>query len=235
MLSFRVHRFHIGELHYLLLPKMTRAQMGMISDRLKGAGYTVELSGSLLAKSGQGAIRVDPSGVCRSSADVADLIVPAIPGILAADKERAPIAELESLYFTTGRFGAKARLRVSTRVESFLLWDLMRAADGCGLSPDEHEVVSFLLGHAKGATRMVTDFPEEGSRVRVLGRRRYFDSEIDPTTAASTLRIVGAKARKNSYLRRDGSVEFATFKRPSAADRLGLFSGLGEWCYFLPE
>jgi len=214
---------------------MTSAQMKAISGRLAGAGYSTELSSSLTAKSDRDTIHVDPWGVCRSSADVADLVVPAIPGVLASEKERIPIRELKSLYFTAERSGRKSRMRISTRLESSVFWDSMRASDTCGLSPDEHAVASFLLKHARGACGMVTDFPSEGSVTRVLGRRRYFDSKVDPATAMKTLRVAGAKSPKNSYVRRDEMLEFAGFEGPSETEWLGLFDQLGEWCFFAPE
>ena len=235
MLSFRIHQLRIGRLRYLLLPKMTKAQMNVISKRLTRAGYSVELSGSLSASSGQGTIRVDPSGVCRSTVDITDLIVPAIPDVLACEKERIPVGKLESLYLTAGRTGKRARVRISTRVESFLLWELMRASDDCGLSPDERAVTTFLLERASGTCGMLTDFPEDGSAVKVLGRRRYFDSKISPAMAAVTLRVAGTKYPKNSYLRRDGTLELAASEKPSATDWFKLFEGLGEWCYFAPD
>jgi hypothetical protein len=235
LLPFRIHQFRIGRVHLLLLPKMNNAQMMVISKRLTEAGYAVERSDSLLAKSGHSKIRIDASGVCRSTTDIADLIIPVIPDILSLKKESICIGELKSLYLATGRPGKKTRIRISTRTESCLLWELMRASDSCGLSPDEHAVSSFLFEHTSGACDVVTDFPEEGSMIKMLGRRRYFDSRIGPSTAAMTLRVAGAKSARNSYLPRDGMLGLTSFERPSAMDWLGLFKELGEWCYFTPE
>ena len=235
MLPFRLRQFRIESLHFLLLPKMTNAQMRAISGRLAGAGYSTEITSSLTAKSGRDTIHVDPWGVCRSSADVADLVLPAIPGILASEKERIPIGELKSLYFTPEMSGRTSRMRISTRVESSAFWDSMRASDTCGLSPDEQLVALFLLRHSRGNCGMLTDFPNEGSVTRILGRRRYFDSKIDPATAMKTLRVAGTKSPENSYVRRDEMLEFAGFERPSETEWLGLFDQLGEWCFFAPE
>lgn len=235
MLPFRIHRLRIGGLQYLLLPKMTREQVKVISERLTGAGYSVKLSDCLSARSRKGTIHVDPSGVCRSTTDTTDLVVPAIPDILACKKERIPIGELKSLYLATGRSGRKTRVRISTRTESSLLWRLMRASGDCGLSPDEHAVATFLLERAGGTCGVLTDFPGDEPVVKVLGKRRYFDSKVSAAVAAMTLRVAGAKSSRNSYLRRDGVLEFARFERPSAADWHDLFDGLGEWCYFAPE
>jgi hypothetical protein len=235
LLPFRIHQFCIGRLHLLLLPKMNNAQMMAISKRLTQSGYSVEHSDSLLARSGHGKIRIDASGVCRSTADIADLIIPAIPDILSFEKESIPMDELRSLYLAIGRSGKKTRIRISTRMESCLLWEFMRASDSCGLSPDEHAVASFLLEHTSSACGVLTDFPEEGSVIRMLGRRRYFNSKVNPATAAMTLRVAGAKSVRNSYLPRDGMLGLASFDKPSALDWVGLFKELGEWCYFTPE
>ena len=234
MLPFRVHQLRIGSLDYLLLPKMTKAQMNLVSERLTGAGYSVVLSGSLSARSARARVHVAPSGVCRSTDDISDLIIPAIPELLAYEKERIPIRRLISLYLTTGRSGSKTLVRINTRTESWLPWDLMRASDLCGLSPDEHAVSTFILDHAEGACEVLTDFPEEGSEVRVVGRRLYFDSKVSPAMAALTLRVAGAKSSKNSYLRRDGMLKFADLEGPSSAGWSDFFDGLGEWCYFAP-
>lgn len=214
---------------------MTNAQMKVISKRLTKAGYSVEHSHSLLARSGHDKIRIDASGVCRSTTDITDVIIPAIPDILSFEKEPILMDELRSLYLAIGGPGNEARVRISTRTESCLLWELMRASGTCGLSPDEHAVASFLFKHARGDCDMVTDFPDEKSVIKMLGRRRYFNSKIDPATAAMTLRLAGAKSVRNSYLPRDGMLGLESFDKPSALDWAGLFKELGEWCYFTPE
>jgi hypothetical protein len=235
VLPFRIQQLCVGKLHLLLLPKMTKAQMEVISKRLTRAGYSVEHSGPILARSSHSKIHIDPSGLCRSTTDIDDLVIPAIPDILSLEKQPVPIGDLKSLYLTTGRTGRKTTIRVSTRLESWNLWESMRASDSCGLSPDEHAVSSFLFEHARGVCEVVTDFAEEGSVIRMLGRRRYFDSKIDPSMAATTLRVVGTKSARNSYLPRDGMLGLASFENPSAEDWIGLFKELGEWCYFIPK
>jgi hypothetical protein len=235
LLSFRIHQLCFGRLHLLLLPKMTNAQMKVISRRLTKAGYSVEHSHSLLARSGHDKIRIDASGVCRSTTDIADVIIPTIPDILSFEKEPIPMDELRSFYLAIGMSGNGARVRISTRTESCLLWEIMRTSGTCGLSPDEHAMSSFLFKHARGECDMVTDFPGEESAIKMLGRRRYFNSKIDSATAAMTLRVAGSESVRNSYLPRDGMVGFASFDEPSAQDWVGLFKELGEWCYFTPE
>ena len=234
MLPFRIHRFQARGVHYLLLPKMRRAQMRLISKRLDGAGYTVELSTSLSARSGKRTIHVEPSGVCRSTIDVTDLVVPTVPDILASEKARVPMGELMSMYLTAGRSGKKTEFRFTTRTESWFLWDLMRASGECYLSPDEHAVAAFLFGRAGDACEVLTDFPERGSEVKMLGGRRYFNSRVSPALAAMTLRVAGRKLPRNSYLSRDGVMEFARFDMPPAPSWFNLFDSLGEWCYFAP-
>lgn len=235
MLPFRIHQLEIGRLHYLLLPKLTRWQMRVISERLTEAGYSVELSDHLSARSAHASIRVDASGVCRATTDVGDLLIPAVPDILASRKARIPMSELESLYLAGGRFGRKTTIRVFTRVESGRLWDLMRASESCGLTPDEHAVTSFLLERSHGACEVLTDFPTHESVVRVLRGRRYYNSRVYAATASMTLRAAGARSPRNSYLRRDGVLKVDNLRRPSASDWRCLFNELGEWCYFAPE
>jgi hypothetical protein len=234
MLPFKVHRFQIGSMRCLLLPKMTRVQMHVISDRLTSLGYSVHLTRALAAKYADSTVRVDPSGVCWSTGNFDDSIIPAIPSILASEKEKVPTEELESMYVAVGRSEHGVRARLTTRLESYSNWRRLRESDTCALSPDEHLVACFMLRRANGSCGVLTDFPVRRSEVRIFGGRRYFDSHLDCRQVASTLRVAGAKSKKNSYLRREGLLELGRLKLPSAREWRELFDKLGEWCYFKP-
>ncbi|MDA4119119.1 MAG: hypothetical protein OK436_00855 [Thaumarchaeota archaeon] len=232
--AFKVHQLAIAGRHYILLPKLNSAQMEALAKRLTQSGFLVSRSNLISAKSVKGVIHVDPRGFCWSSFDPRDEILPAIPNLLETPKEREPLRELMGLYFMSAKSKAKTVVKVSTRVESSTLWKALRASGECGLTPDEHAVVSFLFKKAKGECRLLTDYPTEGSTLRIYGRRRYYESELRPPDAGSTLRTVGRRAFRNSYVPRNGALMFESLDLPSKEELAHLFEGLGEWCYFHP-
>ncbi len=233
MLSFRVHGLEIGQRHYLLLPKMTPKQMRLLAGRLEGAGYSVRQGDSLSARSRESTIHVAPSGICWSTTDPSDAILPAIPDILTCEKERVPVRDLESIYLTRRRLGAGSLVRISTRIESASLWDSLRASDGCGLAPDEHAVASSLIKKSAGDCEVLTDFPADDSVPMICGRKRYYHSRLGCTLAAETLRSVRAKGPRNSYLFRSGVLKLGRLERLDL-DWFELSEELGDWCSFAP-
>lgn len=82
---------------------------------------------------------------------------------------------------------------------------------------------------------MLTDFPTEGAKVRMLGGRQYFDSQLSPAEVSSTLRAVGEKRARNSYLPKSGVMYLDSLKLPSHSEQEALFDRLGEWCYLRPK
>jgi hypothetical protein len=232
--AFKVHELTIVGRHYILLPKLNNAQVEVVGNRLTQSGFHISRSNVISAKSAKGVIHVDPRGFCWSSFDPRDEILPIIPNLLETPKERMPLRELMGSYFMFAESKAKTVVKVSTRVESSTLWKDLRVFGECGLTPDEHAVVSFFFKKAKGECRLVTDYPTDGFTLRIYGRRRYYESEIRPTEAGSTLRMVGRKAFRNSYIPRDGALMFESLDLPSKEDLAHLFQDLGEWCYFHP-
>ena len=194
----------------------------------------MQVSQLLTARSSEGTIRVYPSGLCQSSFDPADAILPAIPEILACPKQKIPLRELETMYFVAARAGGNTTVRLSLRTESGSIWDALRGAGECGLPPDERLVATFLLRDSGGMQEMLTDWPTEGSVRKVFGRRRYYNTLLDHARAASTLRAAGEGHSKNSYLPRDSTLRFRGSYLPSRKDLLRLFFELGEWCFYAP-
>ncbi len=232
--TFRVHELAIVGRHYILLPKLNNAQMQALAQRLTDNGFLVRRSDLISAKSAKGVIHIDPRGFCWSVFDPRDEILPAIPSLLETPKEREPLPELMHSYFMFAKSSGKTVVKMSTRVESSTLWKALRTSDECGLTPDEHVVVSFLLKKAKGECRLLTDYPTDSSTLRVYGRRRYYESELRPPEAGSTLRSVGRRAYGNSYIPRNGALTFESLDLPSREEFTHLFHNLGEWCYFEP-
>jgi len=220
-------------MHYLLLPKLNSLQMEILAKRFAVIG-TVRRAASLVVSSKEGKIRVSDEGLCWSSFDPSDAVLPAIPALLSCPKEMASMEAVKSKYFRTSRSSEGTTFHVLPRLESSSRWRELRASGGCALAPDEHAVVSFLLGRASGNCEMITDFPVEGSTPLVLGRKRYFDSRLNPAEAISTLRVVGEREQRNSYIRRDRSLRLSSVPAISRRDWIDLFADLGEWCPLTP-
>lgn len=225
----------LRETWYLPLPKPTKSQMGFIADRLKVKGFTAEKSRLHVAKRGETVIHVDPSGICWSREDPSDAIAPALPDVLAMKHEGIGLDETRARYFSVGRTGGSTTVRFSTRMESSSLWTDLRSAGECGLTPDEREVVLMVVGSSSGGCTLFTDFPTEGSKIRVLGPHQYYESCLDTAEVSSTLRATGEKREKNSYLPRGGTLRFKSFRLPPSSDQAAFFSGLGEWCFLRPH
>ena len=206
--------------------------MQVFARRLVSKRYSVRLSQLLSAKSKEGTVHIDPSGLCWSSFDPADAVLPAVPDALACPKDRLPIRELEAKYFKAVKSGGTTIVRLNSRMESSSLWDALRASGECGLAPDEHDVVTFLMEQAGGTCRMVTDFPVEESTLRTCGRKHYFDSRLRSAEAASTLRTIGGRGSRNSYIQRDGTLRLSRAPSRSHKGLVELFDGLDEWCFF---
>ena len=234
MLSFKVHEFHLSGRHYLLLPKLNHAQTQVLGERLRSLRYSVQVSMSIVAKSRQGSIHIDPTGLCWSYADPADAVLPAVPKILAIPKEKVALKSLEAMYFRRDVRGGVSITRMQTRLEHSSLWDALRTSGGCGLAPDERAIASFLMRNAGRVHDVLTDFPFESLVPLVCGRRRYFISSLAGVQAASSLKAVGERRSTNSYLPRDGILRFTGAVFPSHEEWVEAFDELGEWCYFEP-
>jgi len=231
---FKIYQLQLRDRHYLLLPKLNSRQMQTFARRLERKGYSVEKGGSMTAKSSKGTIHISPSGLCWSSSDPSDAVLPAVPDILACPKEPAPLGRIESMYYKLSRVSGGTLVRLSTRMESSL-WDELRASGQCGLSPDEHTVASFMMRRAKGDCGLLTDFPTDESIPRISGRRRFYESNLSVSEALATLEVVGAHATRNSYLKRDGILRLGSVPLPSRDEKLRLIDDLEDWCYFTPE
>ena len=235
MLEFRVHQLEVGGKHYLPLPKLNTRQIKLLGDRLAQTGFSVNYGDLLTARSKAGRVSVSRSGICWSSLDPSDAILPAVPQILSIPKEDVSLEALRRMYLRTPSYGNAGTVHLLLRLESTPVWEKLRALDGCGLTPDEHFVISFLLEGSIGGCGMLTDFPVTNPRPRIYGRRRYFDSELDPQEAASTLRRVGERGERNSYVRRDGTIILGSHLTATRVDWMRLFAELGEWCSFRPR
>jgi hypothetical protein len=230
LLRFRVHQLQLRGRNYLLLPKLNPAQMQILANRLTNQGFNVQGTETISAKSKAGTIHVDPVGLCWSSLEFDDLILPVVPEILGCKKEMVPLKTLENSYFKLARSYEKTMVRMSTRIESSSNWDTLRSSGECGLTPDEWLVSSFFM-EVVGNCATMTDFPTDGSDPVICGRRRYYETLLDGKEASSMLRVVGERQQRNSYLPRDATLRLAGVVFPSHKDISELLNGLGEWCF----
>jgi hypothetical protein len=208
--------------------------MEVFAARLSEKGASVTRSPSLTAKSKGGTVHIEPMGLCWSASDPADLILPAIPSVLECKRERIQLERLKEMYFGLGSSRGETALRFTTRLEGSAPWDALREAGDCGLSPDEHALISAVIEQADTPCTMLTDFPFDGAVVRIHGRRQYYSGLLDSATALATLRRVGSRSERNSYLAKTSTLTFPRdFSLPDG--RLAsLFDDLGEWCFFTP-
>jgi len=138
------------------------------------------------------------------------------------------------MYFSVGKSQGGTIVRLTTRLESSALWDVLRATGECGLSPDEHAVTSRVLEMVGGRCTMLTSFPFEGASPRIRGGTQYYEGNIDSAEAAATLRQVGGGSLGCSYVPRDATLTFDHRSSISEAKLDSIFRELGEWCFFVP-
>ena len=234
MLEFNLHEIRVGSRFYIFLPKLNRTQMQVLGIRLKRLGYILGGDPSITARNKGFVLHIDRSGLCWSTSDPADSVVPAIPELLATPKETVPLEELTRRYFSLKTSGSRAVLRFEPRLERGSLWRALRATDQCGLAPDEHAVLLFLLGSTAGDCDLMTDFATPTSRKQVIGGRMYFHSRLHSTVVRSTLRTAGTRLTQNSYLPQAGMFQLTKFNPPSRRQLTEFFANLGEWCYLMP-
>jgi len=175
-------------------------------------------------------IMVDRRGICSSNEDLSDFVAPAVPEILALAQARVSFSELRNMYFASETRGSALLLRLSPRLETQSFWEELRSMGSCALTPDERLVYSILLSSLVSLDPLVTDFPVEGSAVRRINGRQYYDSILEPAEAASTLRGMGSTQERSTYLPRNSLLSFSPASLPKEELRRA-FGELGDWCF----
>lgn len=229
LLRFELHQVHLerSRKYYLPLPKMTEAQLELVSARLLRRGSSVSRSPGLVRAEGDlGTTVISQSGLAWSKSDMLDLLSPVIPALLGLPKE----ATDSNPYFAAKRLGDRFEIQLFTRMEGLRLWSELRRQGESGLTPDEKNVVTCLLSRAEGSVECVTDYPTDGCSVMRVGRRQFYRSLLQAEEFASRLRTVDSQSAKNSYLPKTSIVKMRAYSFPSP--RLG--PELGEWCYLVP-
>jgi hypothetical protein len=238
LLRFRLMQVYVPSMgRYLLpLPKLTDAQMAILTAHLEGRGFDVRRASGprrrIAVKVSQ-RIAIDGAlGLATSAADVLDALAPAVPALLAT---RGPATnrtneDASALYFSIKRSGASAELQFFPRMESLRTWSCLRKDGLCGLTPDEAAVLKRLLGSSPGSSQVecVTAMPREGSRALQEGRRLYYRSTMPVGEFLHSLRTIDSGGADNaSYLPRDSVISL-----PGVRVEARIPPGkLGEWCF----
>ena len=218
--------------HYVLLPKLNRVQFAILKERLEERGFKAKGSAPIVARSPEITIHIEAPGLCWSSSDPSDYILPLMPEVLGCRREHTGSRELLGLYLQRGAGNRLSEVRFNPRLESLGNWNGLRSTGGCGLAPDECVVVRSMLSKSRGLHPAVTDFAIDGSIPFVLGRRLYYRGKLPAADMADTLRVVGGeKGRRNSYLPRDGLLSLMKSARLEK-ELVDSFESLGEWCPF---
>ncbi|MBI3858615.1 MAG: hypothetical protein HY296_00010 [Thaumarchaeota archaeon] len=180
-------------------------------------------------------VHLSSLGFAWSASDPTDVIAPVIPQILAANKSAMPLNMLKAEYFNLEREGGVTTIRFGPRIEGSMFWTLLRSQGRCGLTPDEHAVLKFLLLRSSGTCRLLTDFPNAGSKQQRFAGRTYYLSDLGCDEAASTLEVVGKRGERNSYVPKSGILRLTGCNPPNAEEERSLFESLGEWCFLRPS
>jgi len=233
VLRFVVHHLQLRKRHFILLPKLTFTQLQFIAESLERRGCSIISWNPIVARSKEGNIRVTKTGLCRSSFDASDLVLPTVPDLLTFPKEEVPLGILQGMYFREVRTHGYSVIRLSPRLEYSSAWSNLRRAGGCALAPDEHQICASMIRLAR-RIGIVADFPSFGAEAFVVGRQRYFKSTLAKAEALATLRVIGEEESRNSYLARDGTLRLIGFSMPGKRALIDLFAGLGDWCFFRP-
>lgn len=233
MSDFRVHQFQLAARHYILLPKLNGAQVKVLHERLVEKGFAPDSSHKGVRGETE-VVHVDPEGLCWANFDPSDAVLPALPEILSMSKEKIPLGGLLRKYFGQQKEGSDLLVRLSTRLESSSTWGELRRLGQSALAPDERSVACFLIAVSKGPLEMVTNYPTEGSRQKIHGRRLYYESFLEPEEAARNLSSLGRKGPRDSFLPRNGILRLRSYRSPPRKSWVGLFDSLEDWCYLRP-
>jgi hypothetical protein len=238
LLRFRLLQVHVPSLHryFLPLPKLTGAQLDLLSTHLQERGFSVR-TGTVrtkrIALKGTQRISIDGGlGLAGSSEDVLDSIAPAVPGILAAKASGGETngRGMAGQYFSLKRSGTSTELQFFPRLESLRTWTCLRMDGLSGLTPDEASALRHVFGKASSSSRVecVTAKPRLGSRRIQAGRSLYYESVVPVSEFLSSLRTVDSlRADSASYLPRDSIFALHGVKVETSLDS----DELGEWCF----
>jgi hypothetical protein len=238
LLRFELQPLFVPSLdrYFLPLPKLTGAQLTLLSAHLEGRGFTVRLGSApskRIALKGTQRIAIDGAlGLAGSGADLLDALAPAIPEVLASPREGVEevIANRAARYFSLRRSGASAELQLFPRLESLRTWTCLRKDGLCGLTPDEAAVLKHLMGSASRSSQVecVTATPRRGSTPLQVGRKVYYKSALPVAEFLSSIRTIGSgQADSASYLPRNSLVSLHGVR----VDIRVRAEEVGEWCY----
>jgi hypothetical protein len=237
LLRFQLQQLHVPSLgrYFLPLPKLTDAQLRLLSAHLEGRGFSVRPGSGpskRIALKGAQRFALDGAlGLAASASDVLDALAPAIPATLSLPRQPSGGASADAaLYFSLKRSGASTELQLFPRMESLRTWSCLRMDGLCGLTPDEAAVLNHLLGRASGSSQLecVTAKPREGSSAFQVGRRLYYQSTMPVAEFLNSLRTIDSGAADSaSYLPRGSVISLLGVRVDTQVPP----ADLGEWCF----
>lgn len=230
MLEYRYAHLELGgkRKHCILLPKMNGSQVKIVEDRLTSLGFRVKGQELVVASKGRERIWLDPAGLCWSSVDPTDYVAPSIPEILECQKERLKRSDFNELYFSIKKYKSKYVIRLKTRLEHGFTWKILRKKGLNGFSPDESNVIKWLLDFSGGKITVLAHYPSKNSSTMRVGTKNYYISKIDVKDFASNIfnffdKKVGFFLSQNCML----EVEELDVESLLSSDL-----ELGQWCYY---
>jgi hypothetical protein len=231
LLPFTWQTYKLGSTFYSPLPKLSPAQEGILTRRLKSTGFKVRKDACILGRKGRVVISISSTGVCSSNEDPTEVIAPCVPELLGVEKHPVPLEELRARYFATKESGRRTWVKFETRLEHGSAWRALRRQRSNALTPDEYEVLSSLLKGALGKVEMPAEFPTGPHDPRVRGAGSCFMSRLSPGEAIRTLDPLG-KA-KRSFVPSGGTFVLRLASPPGALSE-PVLRDLGDWCGLAP-
>lgn len=211
---------------------MNQRQAAVAARFLAGRGFKVRPGAHMVASRPDITLHLNSEGLCWSPNDPSDHILPLIPQLLDVPKEGIRPRPLTSMYFTRRHDTTIAR--VTTRLEHSSTWKALRSQGISALTPDEHAMVGELLSHSEAAT-LLTDFPLLQSRLKRIGHRRYFESELPGREASATLRQLEGSGPRSSYLPRTCLVRLEQSSPLGYEEISDALDRAGDWCGYRLE
>jgi hypothetical protein len=231
VLEYRYAHLELGgkRKHCILLPKMNGKQLDVLRRKLISLGFRIERKNIFSAKKGTVRIWLDPSGLCWSSVDPTDYVIPSIPELLGCEKEKIRREEFNQLYFNIIKNKDNYLVRFKTRLEHGYTWKLLRKIGISGFSPDECTVIKWLLGFARGNITALCSYPIEDSSILRIGRRNYYVVELDVERFVSEISDFTTHKRRQCFLFQECTV---TLRSLNVSSMNKSNPELGEWCYY---
>jgi hypothetical protein len=227
---YRFHQLYLErrERYYVPLPKLSEEQFAVLSGRLGKNGFTTE--GSSLFRRATKSVRVGRQGLASANFDLADLLAPVIPEILSVKSYQK---KAENPYYVIRNERGRFSVQLKLRIESLATWRDLRASDLSGLTPDEAAVFDFVTSQTEDPITCITDYPKESGRTVQIGRRVFYECNVERGEFLSNLRTIEVRNIRNTYPVKSATLNFKSVRLPSHEAFNDFRRQLGDWCHVL--